>query len=417
MGIITGSILVATLLGGGHHLLGNTIGSRQNDAIDSYNEYKKRLDAEGLGNLKASDVLNRLASTGYIDMETHEQAMSLIADAEKAYEKGGWKEFLYRVGHSGSTDAREAKLWDILATGVQNYYNVNAPNVKSVDDVYAAIGQAFTTEAPNPNPYRAATINPNKNTMDVKDLKWWTNPELADLHGIDYDMGNWYDRIKEGTQAEIKHQDFVNQQLNNASLQGDTASLNNYLANLSDTKANAVINGATLGARTANEILNGLETAQDYSSAQQQVAAQSLKNLDPAYLNDASARINARNYYDNIANTLANDVETLFYNDVNRRGGELMYNANIYKANQAYNAAAIQANAAIDAAYQQAAAAGSSNANQYRRWFDMYYNSNLNTGITDKQKIAWALDKVDDAIMASYSGTTNMYDLYQLTKE
>lgn len=186
---------------------------------------------------------------------------------------------------------------------------------------------------------------------DVEPVKRWTGPELAAFHDIPYDVAEYYDILKEGTAAAVKHAEYQNAQANEASMFQDTALHSNYLDSIRDTRAEAISKGATAGAKYANELLLNKENISNYANNQLAVAQQSVDNLaDPLY-QDAYARTTTRNYFDSLAMNLEDVINQLYYNDSVRFGQDWLNEATRYSAQQNLRGQVAGANANMYANY------------------------------------------------------------------
>lgn len=272
----------------------------------------------------------------------------------------------------------------------------NSASNKTYDEVVNIINDSFGTTVAEPS-YMTGR-QPTEGLIEVEDPYWYTGKEMADLYGLKYDVDQYYDLIKQGTEAQVQQKEYENALANAAALSGTTVTQNEYLQSLDKTKEEAVINGSTLGARMANELLANTTSANNYSDAQQQVANNSIQNMSDALLNNANAKLTAKDYFSTLAQNIGNNIESLYWNDVQRRKAQLDYNDLIYQANQNYNAAVADANASMFADWAYANAIGNKNANDVQRYFTMFYNSNLNPGRTDQQRTNWAVSQ-----MAAYN--------------
>ena len=129
--------------------------------------------------------------------------------------------------------------------------------------------------------------------------------------------------------------EFKSDQLNNASTYNDVADRTSYLNSIRNSKAEAIASGTTAGQRAANEVLANQQALTKYATNQNDVAANRMKAVDDTLLSDAQAKLNARNYFDKLAQSLSKDSLTLYQNDTDRFGQDMLSNAEIYKANQA----------------------------------------------------------------------------------
>lgn len=248
---------------------------------------------------------------------------------------------------------------------------------------------------------------------EVDPVKLWTGQELADLHNIDYNPDNYYDLIKRGTVAEVDRANFESALMNEASMINDTANVTSYLDNIRNTKAEAISTGATAGAQAAAEILSNKEAINNYAQNQAAVADARYGAVENALLADANAKVSAREYFNNLANTLGQDILTLYANDTDRFGQDMLSNAEFYTADEALRGQRIRSNADMWAA--QATANSAINAsrvqadattNEYAWVFNAMlnkYDGDFNSAKRDFQRY----------MNSRYTGYTNYMDLYE----
>lgn len=389
-----------------------TSASEAQTSIDNYNQ--TITDNDYFNNQNVTQVINDLAKFGYIDESTYETAIKKAQTYADNRDADDWYGFMdYTFSHYASTNKETAKLYDELTKGINKLTADLDGRYEKFDpeELQASLsGPAYTV----PGYSAVATVNPNTNEIPVDPMYRYTNQELADLYGINYDTNYYYDLIKQGTQANINYKDYVNEQAWNAAQHDNTVRQNNYLGTLRDAKAQAVINGATLGAQAANELLANTSAANEYNTLMADTANKAVENITPAYLEDSNAMLDARQYHDmTLGKNLANVLESLYFNESNRYGADVNLNANIYKANQEYNAAAAQANASMAAQQAQANATAYTYQNQYKWMFNVFYNA---ASGTPKQKYATALSDMEQYINNVETKYNNVSDLLNAAK-
>lgn len=245
---------------------------------------------------------------------------------------------------------------------------------------------------------------------DVDPVKLWTGQELADLHNIDFDPNNYYDLIKATTSAAVDYGKYTSEQMNQASMVNDTDSIVPYLDSLRNVKAEAISNGATLGAQRANELLSNINQLNTYATNQNDVAAQRYDTLDSLLLNDASAKLTARNYFDQLAQSLANDSSILYANDTARFGQDWRTNADMFGADQELIGNRILANANMNNAYNQAQArvnAARSGASQQLNEYDWLFKNFL---VRNDYNVDKTFQDMQSYIMTRYTGKKDMLE-------
>lgn len=361
--------------------------------------------------LTIQQVAEAVKNTGAITPEEYNTAMKYY---NAQYENDAVSAFLKQTGYVTSdlfsdilpfgTNSEKTKNTIIKVNSAIEKYLDNLPGVTKADGktIYNNLLSTGTTSVPSPKMYK--TIDPTADMIDVDDPYWWRGRDMAELYNLDYDIDTYYDLIRKGTEAAVAARDYENQLAEYAAQQSNASDFSNYLNALSDSKANAVINGSTLGARMANELLQNASVAQDYSNRQSQVAQNSINNIDRAIRNNADARVTATDYFsNNVAQPVIGNIEGLYFNDVNRVGGQLNYNANVYAANQDYNSEIIKANAANAAAYNVAKAQAAANDklnNEYAKlWYAFYTNNKTNKGMNEQAAITNAYNTLDQWLL------------------
>ena len=198
-------------------------------------------------------------------------------------------------------------------------------------------------------------------------------------------MNTYYDLIKAGTSAAVDLANYTSAQQAHAANVDDTKQVTSYLDSIRNTKANAIAEGATLGARRANELLANVDSINNYATNQANVAQERFNTVDKKLLADAQANLTARSYFDQLAQTLSGHSNTLYANDTDRFGQDWLSNAEFYTADQnlrgqrAYANASmyansLKANASINATRQ----AAMQEADEYKWVFDNYLRANDN---------------------------------------
>lgn len=379
-----------------------------------YNDSRSALNNNGYGNINTTAVLDTAYRRGYISQEDYLLARDyyqLLDNTEGNTDKWyswlteGWTKHtgsggIFSITNKNPFNGSVDKTMQAINNAAKAIAKVQYPNVTAetldsyVDELYAGSEPA--------TPDWIADVDPNMGMIDVDDPYWYTGQEMADLYGINYDVNHYYDLIKQGTEAQVAAQQYANEQAENAALAQDSVNVNQYLQDLSATKAEATINGATLGARMANELLTNQEAATNYSGVQAQVAQDNMNNINSLLLNNANAKVTATDYYSTLAKAIESNIENLYYNDINKIGGQLSLNDSIYAANMNYNAQVAQANANMYANYVQNKAAADAQKNAFTTVWKAYYNSNQNNGTNERERAAWATIQTD-----AYLGRNN----------
>lgn len=380
--------------------------------------FKWALDKQGIDRADSfAQVVSILKETGRLNDKDYNEAIRQAERIDRLYNEKNYdfkNDFWGALGNS--LDASWAGFWDSDKEGREFLENITDKllegplvNIDAIDQ-YIASGNAnlpSTTIAYAPAP-QYEDVNFEGLQFDVNPVKLWTGQELADLHNLEYDPTVYYDLIKRGTTAELERARYESALMNEASMVNDTANVTSYLDNIRNTKAEAISTGATAGAQAAAEVLQNKEAITNYATNQAALADTRFNAVDAALNADASAKINARNYFNSLAATLGQDILQLYENDSKRYGQELVTNADFYKADQELrgqrqytNASMYGAQAAANAAIAGSKLAADSTFNE------IAYLYNLNTTANGGDKIAGYLDT-----MAQIRANYYKYDSY-----
>lgn len=373
---------------------------------DEYNNYQQVVKDNNLDSLSTKEIIEDLWSAGVIDEQTYKKSLSQIDQIESTV--GGDKSIgglikYFTLNPSAMRNGQE--LYKTIATYAPY---LNGHNAQSYDDLVKAVNNSFYTglptiaDAPSPQ-YLDAKFEGTQ--VEVTDPKKWTAGELAELHNINYDMDYYYDLIKEGTEANIGVGEYTNRQLEALVNSQETKNVTGYLDSIRNAKAEALANGATSGARAAAEILANSEAIAANSQTQAQLANTKAQNMDALLQADAEAKLSARQYFDQLAQSLTTDATNLYTYDVDRYGQELLTNAELYTADQNLRGARLLANAEMWANQQSVNAQIAANRATMQAESDQYswlFNNALRAYGGDTNK---ALHFVDDYIFKTYQGT------------
>lgn len=385
--------------------------STQSDtAYDAYNSYKNTLDAVNY-DMDTKYLIQLLEMRNVITSKKAEEYIKLVDDAEKAYGNGhGWDDTFYDFSTNKKKHAKVKELYDVLAANVPE---VSAYAKKLAETTTEELKNSFYAAIPEiadvPTPSYLDT-NFTGVQRDVKPVKLWSGQELADLHKLDYNPDTYYDLIKNSAEAQVDLANYTSDQLNNASMVDDTQNVTSYLDSIRNTKANAIASGATLGQRAANEVLANTEALNNYSNNQAAVAQERLATVDEAVLANAQAKLNARQYFDSLAQSLANDSILLYANDTERFAQDLASNAEMYRADQELRGQRAYANAQMAGAYAQAQAAVNAarnsmnaTANEYAWILDRFIGAN-------NGDVAAGYKDFDKYIFSRYTGASDLLE-------
>jgi hypothetical protein len=405
-------MLSALLLGAGILVLGSHAGynilktHEIDDLRKSYDDYQKVVQDNNLDSLSTRDIIEDLWSAGVIDEATYKRSLAQVDELETINSKnptlGG---FLKTYWTSPITMKNGEELYKTIATYAPY---LNGHNAKSYDELVKAVNNSFYAGLPTiddaPTPQYLDTMFEGTQ-VEVTDPKKWTAPELAELHNINYDMEYYYDLIKQSTEADVNLGEYTNRQLETLANSQDTKNVTSYLDSIRNAKAEALANGATMGAKAAAEVLANSEAIAAQANTQAQLANTKAQNMDALLQADAGAHLSARQYFDQLAQSLTTDATNLYTYDVDRYGQELLTNAELYTADQNLRGARILANAEMEANERMVNAQIAANRAAIQAEADQYswlFNNALRAYGGDTNK---ALHFVDDYIFKTYQGT------------
>lgn len=372
----------------------------------NYNDYKQAVEDNHLGSLTTREVIEDLWSAGVIDEQTHKNSIKQIETLEKIYGSKLNETMWDRLWKSPDFYIEGGELYKTLATYAPY---LSGGTAKSYDELVNAVNNSFytnlpkTQDAPTPQ-YLDAKFEGTQ--IEVTDPRYWSASELAELHNINYDPNYYYDLIKQGTSANVKAGQFTNRQLEALANSQDTKSVTGYLDSIRNARAEALANGATMGARAAAEVLANTETINAQAATQAQLANTKSQNMSDLLLADAQAGLTARQYFDQLAQALSTDAVTNYAYDVDRYSQELLTNAELYTADQNLRGERLKANADMYAAYldaQGAINAANSAITADSDQFAWFFNNALKAYDND---VAKAFHATNDAIYRTYNNQT-----------
>lgn len=416
-------MLSTLLLGAGILYFGHRTGVEISKALEKgelqneYDNYQQVIKNNNLDSLSTREIIEDLWSAGVIDEQTYNKSLSQIDQLEST--TGGDKSIrglLKYFSLSPSAMRNGQELYKTIATYAPY---LNGHNAQSYDELVKAINDSFYTGLPTiadaPSPQYLDTMFEGTQ-VEVTDPKKWTAPELAELHNINYDMDHYYDLIKQSTEANVNLGEYTNRQLETLANSQDTKNVTSYLDSIRNAKAEALANGATMGAKAAAEVLANSEAIAAQANTQAQLANTKAQNMDALIQADAEAKLSARQYFDQLAQSLVTDATNLYTYDVDRYGQELLTNAELYTADQNLRGARLLANAEMWANQQSVNAQIAANRATAQAEADQYswlFNNALRAYGGDTNK---ALHFVDDYIFKTYQGTDRSTYINSLNK-
>lgn len=354
MAIVSGTVLgisalVAGLIAAGHDA--NRRVSKE-QAQSAYDEFTKAIQGTSLENIPIEDLFAELKAQNKITDDEYDR---ILGDVEYIHEQLGDKgnDPIYNLFHAKKYHKQAENLYKTL---LDNIPALQFAQNAAVENLTGAVKDLFKTSIPDVEKpdYIADVPEPTLGTADP--VRLWTGQELADLHNINYDVNHYYDLIKQSTDAAVDYAGYENALNNNASMVNDTRGVVSYLDSIRNARADAIANGATYGAKLANELLATNEAFGQYAVNQADVAAQATQNMQQPLSESAQSRLTARSYFDQLANSLSQDILQLYNNDSARYAQDLLSNAAQYSADQSLRGSIAVANANMEQAYMQAQA-------------------------------------------------------------
>lgn len=375
----------------------------------AYQNYQNVIDKYTDADVDVKNVLTTLQKAGLITESDWKNASKALDKYESVHGNGlQFSDLWYDTFTSSKTHNELTNVYNLIADKLPAFYDQSKT---MQENILSAIDGSVPSIANVPKPEYFDTDFEGFQ-MNVDPIDIWTGEELAQLHNINYNPDDYYNLIKQGTSADVAYADYVSKQLNNASMIQDQNKIVSYLDSIRNNKAEALSNGATAGARAANELLTNTQAIGNYAAEQSQAAQNRYANTSKALQADAQAAITARDYFNNLATTLGRDISTIHANDVDFQGQQLLSNAELYTADQtlrgnlAYlngqmEGAYLQNQASVNAARQSAQDA----ANEYKWVFNTFQEAN------DGNTFQTILD-MDSYLTNRYTGFNNLVDLY-----
>lgn len=393
-----------------------------NKAEEQYKKYEQLLKEYNLSDVSAESIITEMNDRGLIDYSDYEKLNSLIADSEKQYSKDGnysFSDFLYALAHKTSSHKEIADLYNNLSNNISKMgfaTNIDDPD-KFIEDLRNTLTATNPDAITAPAPSYLDTAFDNYQ-REIDPVKLWTGQELADLHDINYDPNYYYDLVKQGTSEETNRAMYESAILNNQSLQDDVRSMASYLDSIRNSRSAAINSGITAGAQAVNEVLSNVSALSDYATAQSETANNRLSAVNDALLLDAQSKLTARNYFDQLAQSLATDSAGLYANDTSRFGQDWLSNAEFYTADQELRGQRAYSNANMYGNYANAQAQirnAQANANtqntEYAYVLKAAYEANKSKGYSGQNAINRAILDTNQYIKNRYTGYNTIVDL------
>ena len=328
------------------------------NGIPSYNKARQKLmqHSKTTNTKEFEDYLRDASFLGYLNGDTYKDAM-------KAYSK--LKSYDYDTGELNNKERESLiNMYDQLYKGDDNFRNeINKYYANLTDaDKMAFLDNVISSSASVPAPAYLDTSFDNYQ-REVAPLKLWTNKELADYMNIDFDFDNILKDYEKAAQAKVDYSTWLSDLAANNSEREDAYNQTSYLDAIRNVKSDAIIKGMSNGARAAAEVVANKEAIKNKVSEQQKAATQRFETMNDSLLERAQAAINTRDTYQSLAKDLGTNVDTLYNNDVARRGQDLLTNANLYAADETLRSNRMAQNNLMAAMYNAASAQSKAAAN------------------------------------------------------
>ena len=353
-------ITAAILAGLGLATVPTIEGIKRIDAnAETRNYWNQLQQIKSAKDIKVSDrrMLNQIINMGFVDTKEYGTAIDRFSHYTEAYEKSSaaasgksFSEYLNSIGRTDKTARQVGELYRILINEAPRLYD---GSVDVQDTINGLIKNTpLAPLAPAPNLFNLDNYNPVD--LPVDPVRMWTGQELANLHGIDYNFDNYYDLMKQGSQAQVALKAYENQQANVLGALQDEDTRVSYLDAIRNNRTKAMNKGISAGQRAANELLSMQDAMNQYSVNQSNIVNNQMSNIKPAINNDAYIKRTAQEYYQNLVHNMGGLSNNLYTVDNNRYGSDVTSAADIYASSLGTRGQALQANAAMQGKQQEA---------------------------------------------------------------
>ena len=354
-------MITAAILAGLGLATGSTIeGIKRIDAnAETRNYWNQLQQIKSAKDIKVSDrrMLDQIVNMGFVDTKEYGTAIDRFSHYTEAYEKSSaaasgksFSEYLNSIGRTDKTARQVGELYRILINEAPRLYD---GSVDVQDTINGLIKNTpLAPLAPAPKLFNLDNYNPVD--LPVDPVRMWTGQELANLHGIDYNFDNYYDLMKQGSQAQVALKAYENQQANVLGALQDEDTRVSYLDAIRNNRTKAMNKGISAGQRAANELLSMQDAMNQYSVNQSDIVNKQMSNVEPAINNDAYIKRTAQEYYQNLVHNMRSLSNNLYTVDNNRYGSDVTSAADIYASSLGTRGQALQANAAMQGKQQEA---------------------------------------------------------------
>lgn len=315
----TGTVITVSSL---NQYKGNTVSSTRNTA-SAYNtaiENKLKGSSQNL-----NQYVNDAYRLGQIDTATYGESL-------KAYKKAS-------VNGIDSLNKAEASSLTAL---YNNLYKNDSTFRSNWNTAYSKLSNeeklnwldgATSTGAAIPAPAYMDTSFATYQ-KEVAPVKMYSNKELADLYGLDFNIDNILNDYKTGGQAKVDYGNFLSGVAKNMEDRTNTKSMTTYLDSIRNVKGKALSTGLSSGARAAGEVLANREAIAAKAKTNSLTATNRFAAVNDALLENAQAGVNANTAYTGLAQKLGDASATFYSNDTGRYGADVNTNASLYAADE-----------------------------------------------------------------------------------
>ena len=321
-------------------------------------EYRKDAEAAEIQLAQWANIQNRTQFRDYISDAVRLGYLNEInaKDAIKAFNKLVDNNFDYKSLKKAESKAL-LNTYNSLYKNDRNFKRLIGDKGLTDQQKLDYLTGAFSGGFGAPAPTYFSDIEPWQ--RNVEPLKHYTNDELAEIYGLDYNWNNIKERLDNAAEAKVKYSDWAAGLIANAVERDNNVTLANYLDSIRDIKSEALQTGVSNGARAAAEVLSNINTLNTKVAANHDAATNRFETMSDALLDRASTDINAMKTYDQLAQVLSNAGTNLYANDVGRRGADTEFNANVLSSDYLLKGARLGLNARMKAAYDSASAVAS----------------------------------------------------------
>lgn len=362
-------------------------GSNSNKEFEAYLR-----DNMFIGNIDSNTYKNALAS--YTKLRNNDYNFKELTKAE-----ANSLSTLYNQLYENNSDFKS--LWDKKYTSMPD------------EDKLAFLRGAGSSGATIPAPAYLDTSF-DRYQKEVEPLKHYTNQELADLYNIDYNFDNIKRDYDNAAEAQVNYANWLSNLSANNAERNNTTDATSYLDAIRNIKSQAIQQGMSNGARAAADVLANTELIKNKVSNNTDVATQRFETMNDALLNRAQTELTTLDYYNNLAKSLSSAGNTLYANDVNRIGQDMLSNANFLSADENLRSNRQAQNNLMSSIYNSVSAqnlsanAAANRAYNYFKDISMPANDNdVNKALSDYIGLAYAQNTGYSDPMAKWGSAVN----------